>query len=73
MRHRARAPLLQRQAGLRAVDRLDLTLFIDGQHDGVRGRIGLQADDVAQLGNERARNPEKDSNVRFHPQEPFLV
>ena len=34
--HRPGAPLLQRQAGLGAVERLDLALLVDGKHDGVR-------------------------------------
>ena len=39
MRHRAAATLLHGQAWLSAVQRLDLALFIDRQHDGVGRRI----------------------------------
>jgi hypothetical protein len=46
------AALLQRQAGLGAVERLDLALLVDGQHDGVRRRIDIEPDDVAQLVDE---------------------
>ena len=41
-----------RQAGLGAVERLDLALLVDRQHDGVGRRIDVEADDVAQLGDE---------------------
>ena len=47
--HGAGAALLHRQAGLGAVERLDLALLVDRQHDGVGGRIDIEADDVAQL------------------------
>ena len=43
---------LHRQARLGAVQRLDLALLINRQNDGVVGRIDIQADDVAQLGDE---------------------
>ena len=49
MRHRAGAPLLHRQAGLGAVERLDLRLFIDRQHHGMGRRIDIQADDIYEL------------------------
>ena len=44
-----RAALLHRQAGLSAVERLDLALLIDREDYGMGGRIDIQADDVAQL------------------------
>ena len=50
--HGAEPPLLHRQAGLGAVERLDLALLVDRQHDGVRRRIDVEADDVAQLVDE---------------------
>ena len=50
--HGAGAALLHRQAGLGAVERLDLALLVDRQHDGVRRRIDVEADDVAQLVDE---------------------
>ena len=40
--------LLPDEAGLGAVERLDLTLFVDAEHDGVGGRIDVEPDDVAQ-------------------------
>ena len=52
MGHRAGAALLHRQAGLGAVERLDLALLVDRQHDGMGRRIDVQADDVPQLGDE---------------------
>jgi hypothetical protein len=52
VRHRSGAALLQRQARLRAVERLDLRLLVDRQHDGVRRRVDIKPDDVAQLGGE---------------------
>ena len=50
--HGAEPSLLHRQAGLGAVERLDLALLVDRQHDGVRRRIDIEADDVAQLVDE---------------------
>ena len=47
--HGAGAALLHRQAGLGAVERLDLALLVDREHDGVRRRIDVEPDDVAQL------------------------
>ena len=52
MRHGPGAALLQRQAGLGPVERLDLTLFVDGQHNGVSRWINVEADDIAQLADE---------------------
>lgn len=52
MRHGAESALLHRQAGLGAVERLDLALLVDRQHDGVGRRIDIEADDVAQLVDE---------------------
>ena len=49
MGHRPGAALLHRQAGLSAVERLDLALVIDREDDGIGGRIDIKADDVAQL------------------------
>lgn len=50
--HGAEPSLLHRQAGLGAVERLDLALLVDRQHDGVSRRIDIEADDVAQLVDE---------------------
>ena len=49
VRHRAGAALLHRQARLGAVERLDLALFIDRQHQGFVRRIEIKADDVLDL------------------------
>ena len=50
--HGAGATLLQRQAGLGAVERLDLALLVDRQHDGVRRRVDVEPDHVTQLVDE---------------------
>ena len=50
--HGAAAAWLQRQARLGAVERLDLPLLVDAEHDRMRRRIDVEADDVAQLGDE---------------------
>ena len=50
MRHGAGSPLLHRQTRLGSVERLDLALLVDRQHDGVRRRIDIEADNLAQLG-----------------------
>ena len=47
--HRAGAALLHRQAGLGAVERLDLALLVHRQHDRMRRRIDVEADHVLQL------------------------
>ena len=38
-----------RQQRRRAVERLNLRLLVDAQHDGVRRRVDIQAHDVAHL------------------------
>ena len=40
--HRAGSAFLHRQAGLGAVERLDLRLFVDREHDGMSGRIDIK-------------------------------
>ena len=45
-------PRAQWQQGLRAVQRLDLTLLIDGEDHGIRRRIRIQADDIADFVDE---------------------
>ena len=50
--HRAGAALLHRQPGLGAVERLDLALLVDREHDGVRRRVEIEPDHVAQLRDE---------------------
>ena len=54
MGHGAAATLLQRQAGLGAVERLDLAFLIDRQHDRMRRGRDIKADDVADFGGELA-------------------
>ena len=49
VRHGAGAALLHRQSRLGAVERLDLALLVDREHDGVGGRIDVEADDVLEL------------------------
>ena len=44
--HRAGATFLHRQAGLGAVEGLDLRLLIDRKHDGVGGRIDIEPDNI---------------------------
>jgi hypothetical protein len=52
MRHRPAAALLHRQPRLGAVKGLDLALFIDRQHQGLVGRIEVEADNLLDLGDE---------------------
>ena len=47
--HRRAAAGLHGQASLRAVERLDLALLLDAEDDGVRRRVDIEPDDVAQL------------------------
>ena len=49
--HGAAAPLLQRQAGLGAIESLDLAFLVHRQHESVLRRIDVEADDVAHLGS----------------------
>lgn len=49
MGHGPGAPLLHRKTGLGAVERLDLALLINREHDGVGGRIDIEADDVLEF------------------------
>jgi hypothetical protein len=42
MGHGSSTAFLERQAGLRSVERLDLALFVDAEHDGVRRRIDIE-------------------------------
>ena len=48
----AAATLLERQAGLSAIQGLNLTFFIDTEHDGVLGRIEIDPHDVEELFDE---------------------
>ena len=48
-RHRTGAALLHRQAGLGAVESLDLRLLINRQHHGMGRRVDIQADDIREL------------------------
>ncbi len=49
VRHRPALAGLDRQARLGAVEGLDLALFVDGDDDGVHGRLHVEADDVLDL------------------------
>ncbi len=49
MRHGSGLAGLERQAGLGAVERLDLALLVDREHDGMARWFEIEADDVAQL------------------------
>ena len=51
MRRRPGPSLLERQAGLRAVKRLDLALLVEREDDRVGRRRDIKADDVAELVN----------------------
>ena len=51
--HRSETPRLHRQAGLRAVEGLDLAFFVDAEDGGVGRRIDVEAADVAHLVGER--------------------
>ncbi len=53
MRECPTAALLHRQPGLRPVQRLNVTLLVHTQHDGLLGRIHVQPHDVRQLLHER--------------------
>ena len=50
--HGPQAAGLQRQARLGAVERLDLRFLVDAQHNRMRRRIDIEADDVSELGHE---------------------
>jgi hypothetical protein len=52
MGHGSGAALLHRQAGLVAVERLDLAFLVDGKDDGVRRRIDMEPNDTAQFADE---------------------
>jgi len=47
--HGSSAPPFQRRTGLGSVQRLNLALLIDRQYDGVRWRIDVESDDIAEL------------------------
>ena len=47
--HGPTAALLQWQAGLRAVQRLDLALLVGAEHDGVLGRVEIETHDGFQF------------------------
>lgn len=46
------APVRQLEIPLRAFERLDRRLFVDGEHDGVFGRCQVEPDDLGGLGRE---------------------
>ncbi len=43
---------LERQAGLRSVERLDLAFFVNGDNNRMRGRVHIKTDDVLDLRSE---------------------
>ena len=49
MRHGAGSALLDRQAGLCAVERLDLALLVDRENQRLVRRIEIETDDIAHL------------------------
>ena len=49
LRHGATTAFLDRQAGLRTVERLDLALFVDREHQRLVRRIEVEADDILHL------------------------
>src|SRR5262245_10226805 len=49
MRHRPATARFQRQARLRAVERLDLRFLVNAEHDRMGRRIDIEADNVPQL------------------------
>ena len=52
VRHRAGPALLHRQAGLRAVESLDLRLLVDREDDSMGRRVDVKADHIADLAGE---------------------
>jgi hypothetical protein len=50
--HGAGLARLERQPRLGGVERLDLGLLVDREHDRVLGRVDVQTDDVLELGGE---------------------
>ena len=52
MGHRAGPALLHWQAGLGAIEGLDLRLVVDREDDGMGGRIDIEPDNIAQLVDE---------------------
>ena len=52
MGHGAGPTLLHGQAGLGAVEGLDLRLFVDREDDGMGGRVDIEPDNIAQLVDE---------------------
>lgn len=76
VRHRPAAALLHRQPRLSAVERQDLALFINRQHQGLVGRVEVEADDILDLGDEVriARKLEGFRQMRLEPvRRPDLV
>ena len=69
VRHCPAAALLHRQPRLGAVEGLDLALFIDRQHQGLVGRVEVEADNILDLGDEVgiAREFEGFGQMRLEP------
>ena len=53
MRHRSGAALFHGQSRLRTVERLNLALFIDAEHDRLLRRVHIEADDILHFGSKR--------------------
>ena len=49
VRHRLAASLLERQAGLRAIESLDLRFFVEREEQRVFGRMEVESDDLAEF------------------------
>jgi hypothetical protein len=69
MGHRAEPPFLERQSRLGPVKRLNLAFLVEGQHDGVCGRIDIKPDDIVEfIGKRRIiRQLELPEAVRCRP------
>ncbi len=68
MGHGAQPPLLQRQPGLGAVERLDLALLVERQDDRMGGRVDVEADNVTQLLDEERIVRELELPYAMRPQ-----
>src|SRR5205814_7192979 len=67
VRHGPGTTLLEREARLRAVERLDLTLLVKREHHGALRGIEIEPHDIAELGHERriGRQLERGGPVRL--------
>ena len=69
MGHRSGPALLDRQARLGAVKRLDLRFLVDREHETVRRRVEIEPDHIAQFGGKRRvlRQLEASYPMRLQP------